>query len=86
MIDNEDVEKIENNYDNLGILKICKYLLCVVVNDIEYMNEESYKVAEDYLEEYDLGNNNYIRKEDLESVVSIIDTLEDIENYNKEEK
>ena len=86
MIDNEDVEKIENNYDNLGILKICRYLLCVVVNDIEYMNEESYKVAEDYLEEYDLGNNNYIRKEDLESVVSIIDTLEDIENYNKEEK
>lgn len=85
MIDNEDVEKIENNYDNLGILKICRYLLCVVVNDIEYMNEESFKVAEDYLEEYDLGNNNYIRKEDLESVVSIIDTLEDIENYNKEE-
>lgn len=86
MIDNEDVETIENNYDNLGILKICKYLLCVVVNDIEYMNEESYKVAEDYLEEYDLGNNNYINKEDLESVVSIIDTLGDIENYNKEEK
>lgn len=85
-MDNEDVETIENNYDNLGILKICKYLLCVVVNDIEYMNEESYKVAEDYLEEYDLGNNNYINKEDLESVVSIIDTLEDIENYNKEEK
>jgi hypothetical protein len=81
MKDNKDVQTIENNYDNLGILKIIKYLLGVVINDIEYMNETIDVDTEDLL----LGNNNYIKREDLESLTSILDTIEDIKQYNKEE-
>ena len=82
----QDVQTIENNYDNIGILKICRYLLNVVINDIEYMNKDAEEIAGDYLIDYDLGNNTYIMKNDLESIVSITDTLKDIENYNEEEK
>lgn len=84
MRDNKDIQVIENNYDNLGILRICKYLLGVVVNDIDYINKAHIAVAGDYLSDFDLGNNNYIEREDLESICSILDTINDIEKYNKE--
>ena len=38
----------------------------------------------DYMIDYDLGNNKYIKREDLESLVSITDTIENIIEYNKE--
>lgn len=76
---NEDIQKIENNYDNESILSIVKYLLQVVINDVEYMNDLNNEMTT----AYNLGNNKLIRKDDFESVVSIIDTLNDIENDNK---
>ena len=74
---NKDIEKIENNYDNLEILNAVKYLIGVVINDIEYMND-----LIDEEENYDLGNNYIIKNEDLESLVSAMETLQDIINYN----
>ena len=74
---NKDIEKIENNYDNLEILNAVKYLIGVVINDIEYMNDLT-----DEKENYDLGNNYIIKNEDLESLVSATETLQDIINYN----
>lgn len=74
---NKDIEKIENNYDNLEILNVVKYLIGVVINDIEYMNDLT-----DEKENYDLGNNYIIKNEDLESLVSAKETLQDIINYN----
>ena len=71
------LEKIENNYDNLDVLKIIKYLVGVVINDIDYMND---LINEEDI--YDLGNNYKIKNEDLESLVSILDTITDIINYN----
>lgn len=82
--DNKDIQTIVDNYDNLQMLEIIKYLTNVVINDIEYMNSESEKVAFDYMIDYDLGNNKYIKREDLESLVSITDTIENIIEYNKE--
>lgn len=82
--DNKDIQTIVDNYDNLQILEIIKYLANVVINDIEYMNKESFEIAQDYLIDYDLGNNNYIKAQDLESLVSITDTINDIVEYNKE--
>ena len=73
----EIIEKIENNYDNLEILDMIDYLLGVVINDIEFMND----INEDK-ENYDLGNNNYIKKEDLESIVSAQETAKNIVYYN----
>ena len=73
----EIIEKIEDNYDNLEILDMIDYLLGVVINDIEFMND----INEDK-ENYDLGNNNYIKKEDLESIVSAQETAKDIVYYN----
>lgn len=81
---NKDIQTIFDNYDNLQILEIIKYLANVVINDIEYMNKESFEIAQDYLIDYDLGNNNYIKAQDLESLVSITDTINDIVEYNKE--
>lgn len=88
MKENKDVQVIENNYDNLAILKICKYLINVVINDIEYINKEYFEdnereEIEDFL--FDLGNGNVIEQEDLESLVSIIDTIEKIENIDNKE-
>lgn len=74
---NKDIEKIENNYDNLEILNAVKYLIGVVINDIDYMNDLT-----DEKENYDLGNNYIIKNEDLESLVSAMETLQDIINYN----
>ena len=53
-------------------------LLNAIVLDIGIMN--------DLIEEkeyYELGNNNKIKYEDLESIVSIIETIKDIIDYNK---
>ena len=66
-----------NNFDNLEILDLVKYLLNVVINDIGLIND-----LVNEREHYDLGNNYIIKNEDLESVVSIIETIEDILNYN----
>lgn len=82
--DNKDIQTIVYNYDNLQMLEIIKYLTNVVINDIEYMNSENEEVAFDYMIDYDLGNNKYIMKEDLESLVSITDTIENVIEYNKE--
>jgi hypothetical protein len=79
---NKDVETIFNNYDNLSTLKIVKDLLNIVINDIEYMND----MENDYTNDFDLGNNTYIKRDDLESINSIVDTITDIVNYNEEEK
>ena len=82
----DDIYKIEYNYDNLKILQIVHYLINVVINDIEYMNTDDIKgLLEKQI--LDLGNNNIIKREDLESLVSIVDnTILDIIDYNKEEE
>lgn len=74
----EDLKHIEFNYDNLDLLKVINYFVGVVINDIEFMNN-----LVDEKENYDLGNNNIIKNEDLESLVSIMETINDIINYNK---
>ena len=83
-----DIQTIENNYDNLDILKICKYLINVVLNDVEYINQDYFEDNERQKIEnfdFDLGNGNIIKQEDLESLTSIVDnTISNIENYNKE--
>ncbi len=84
MKDNKDVQKIEWNYDNLQILNICKYLLGVVVNDIQFMNDAS-DLNNDLIEYIDLGSNKRIKKEDYESLYSFVDTIYFINEYNKEE-
>ena len=82
----DDIYKIEYNYDNLKILQIVHYLINVVINDIEYMNTYDIKgLLEKQI--LDLGNNTIIKREDLESLVSIVDnTILDIIDYNKEEE
>lgn len=82
---NIDIQKIENNYDNLEILNICDYLLGCVVNDIQFMNDTS-DINNDLVNYLDLGNNKKIKKEDFESLCSFIDTIYFINEYNKEEK
>jgi len=74
----EDLKKIEFTYDNLDLLKIIKYFIGVVINDIDYMNDLTSES-----EKYDLGNNYKIKNEDLESLYSILDTIQDIVDYNK---
>ena len=82
MTRNEILTKVENNFDNLEILDMVDYLLGVVINDIEYMNEENFKIAEDYLIDYDLGNNYYVNKEDLETITSAKETIHNVVYYN----
>lgn len=77
--DNKDIQTIVYNYDNLDTLDIIRYLTSIVINDIEYMNSDL-----EEQEYYYLGNNKVIKKEDFESLVSIMDTIEFIKNYNKE--
>ena len=79
---NEVFNKICNNLDNIDLLDFVCSLLQVVVNDIEFMND----MENDYMNDYDLGNNKYIKREDLESITSIIDTIKDIVSYNTEEE
>jgi hypothetical protein len=83
-INMEDIYKIENTYDNLKVLDICKYLLGVVVNDIQYMNDAS-DLNNDNIQHLDLGNNTKIRKDYYESLYSVIDTINFIEWENKPE-
>lgn len=78
---NGDVQTIVNNYDNLEILSIVKYLLQVVIADVNYMND----LDNDMITAYDLGNNNLIRVDDCGSIVSIVDTISDIESDNGKE-
>ena len=80
---NKEVQEIYNNYDNLEVLEIVKYFLVGVVASIDRINKENIDVAQDYLIDYDLGNNYYIMEEDLESIVSIIDTISDVLKYNE---
>ena len=79
---NKDVQTIINNYDNLEILGIVKYLTQVVIADVESVND----LDNDMTTAYDLGNGNLIRKEDLESLVSIVDTINVIEHDNEKEE
>lgn len=73
-----DLYTIENNYDNIGILKVIQYLVGVVVNDVDFMNDLSKEK-----EILDLGNNYTIKREDLESLYSILDTINDVIGDNK---
>lgn len=85
-IDNlKDIQHIENNYDNLEILKIIKYLLVVVSNDIYFMNDAS-DINNNEIKYLDLGNNKKIKKEDIGKLYSFIDTLYFIIEYNKEDE
>lgn len=72
------VNKVVNNCDNLELLQIANHFIDRVVNDIELMNN-----LIDENDTYDLGNNYVIKNEDLESLISITETICDIENYNK---
>lgn len=81
----ELIKTMYSNFTNLEVIELVKDLLNCVVNDIEYMNKESEEIAFDYMIDYDLGNGNYIKKQDLESLCSIIDTCSDIIEYNKGE-
>lgn len=83
-INMEDLKTIEFNYDNLDLLKIIKYFIGVVLNDVDYMNDTMYGGNEEQ-QELDLGNNYIIKREDLESLYSILDTIYDVVNYNKKE-
>ena len=83
MGDIESVKTLEFTYDNLEVLKIISYLIGVVINDIQYMNDTS-DMNNELIEYLDLGNNKKIKKEDFESLCSIIDTIYFIENNNKE--
>lgn len=78
-----DVQIIENNYDNIGILKAIKYLLGVVANDVQFMNDPS-DLNNDMIEYLDLGNNTRIKKEDYETLYSTIDTIYFILKDNEE--
>ena len=79
MKNNKDVQAIENNYDNLEILEIVSYLVGVVINDIEYMND----CGEDFVNDLELGNYYTIRREDFKSLVSIVDTINRVMGDNK---
>lgn len=78
--DNESEEKMNkltdnifNNYDNKEILVITRILLNMVINDICDFNK--YSMEEDILY---LGNNKKIKKENFESLVSIVDTIDEV--------
>lgn len=89
-IDNINYTQLDNisfDYDNLELLKVVRYFLDKIVNDIEYINNEYFEdnerqEIEDFT--FDLGCGYVIEQQDLESIVSIIDTINDIEKYNEE--
>ena len=78
------IDNITNNNDNLSCLKIVKDILNVVLNDIEYMNKDYELFSEKRY--FDLGNNNKIKDEDIESLSSAVDTIIDIINDNESEE
>lgn len=86
MKDNKAIQELEFNMNNIELLEAIKYLTNVVINDVELMNKKNEEIAGDYLIDYDLGNYYYIKKEDLESLVSITDTISNIIDYNKEDE
>ena len=81
----EELMNIEFNYDNLDLLKVIKYFIGVVINDIECINDTS-DINNEEIQFLDLGNNTKIKKEDLESLYSCIDTIYFIGKYNEKEQ
>lgn len=73
----KQVEYILDNSDNMERLQVCKIILDAVIKDIELMNDLSQE-----LEEYDMGATYIIKNEDLETLVSAKETLENIDYYN----
>ena len=74
-------KEIMENCDNLEMLRIAKSLICNVVGKVDELNDLT-----DEEEYYDMGDNYIIENEDLESLVSITDTIYDIVCYNTKEK
>lgn len=72
---------IIKNCDNLEKLRIANKLINNVLGEVEDLNDLTNE--EDY---YNLGNDKIIENEDLESLVSITETIYNIVCYNKEEK
>ena len=77
----EIFDMIYSKLDNIDMLDFAKDLLQTIVYDIGIMND----FENDYMNDFDLGNNTYIKNEDLESIISIIETIKDIIDYNKKE-
>ena len=78
----KQVENILDNSNNVERLQACKIILDAVIKDIELMNDLSQEQ-----EEYDMGARTedsiyIIKSEDLETLVSAKETLEDIDYYN----
>lgn len=69
---------IQAKFDNIDMLDFINDLLNTIVLDIGIMND-----LREEKEYYELGNNDKIKCEDLESIVSIIETIKDIIDYNK---
>lgn len=74
-------QDIIENCDNLEKLRIANKLINNVIGEVEDLNDLINE--EDY---YDLGNQKVIENEDLESLVSITETIYDIVCYNTEEE
>ena len=74
-------QDIIGNCDNLEKLRIANKLINNVIGEVGDLNDLTNE--EDY---YDLGNKKIIGNEDLESLVSITETIYNIVCYNKEEK
>ena len=72
---------IIKNCDNLEKLRIANKLINNVLGEVEDLNDLTNE--EDY---YNLGNDKIIENEDLESLVSITETIYNIVCYNNEEK
>lgn len=76
------VVQLADNCDNLELLDVARYLLWYVANDVDYINKESEQIASDYMIDYDLGNDAFIRTNDLEELYDMIKKLNEIVNYN----
>lgn len=75
--DIKEIQTLEFNYDNIELLQIINYLINVVINDIELMNDLTNEK-----DSYDLGNNYTIDNEDLESLVSSEELTKNIVDKN----
>lgn len=74
-------QDIIGNCDNLEKLRIANKLINNVIGEVEDLNDLTNE--EDY---YDLGNQKVIGNEDLESLVSITETIYEIVCYNTKEE
>lgn len=81
-LDMKDIQTIENNYDNIGILNVIQYLLGVVVNDINFMNDAS-DINNEEIQFLDLGNNTKIKKDHFGDLYTLIDSIYFINKYNE---